>query len=182
MRKGIRIAAPDSAQDELSQLGSAFDLLHGLADAQVFQRMGCTLQGGEFSFSQLNALYRLFRFGPHTIAELAKGGALSQTAASRMVERLVQTGLVERNEVATDRRQKRVELTAAGIGRLQDLQVFTVRTYADLLRRVPKDTLERLAGILDEIRPYLPIHPPMPDPPAPGEALAAPGASAHPEG
>ena len=159
MQRGIQIAPPDEAQDELTQLGRAFDLLHGIVDNHVFTRMSTALRGGEFSFSQLNALYRLYRFGPQTIAELARGVVLSQTAASRMVERLVQNGLVERNEVPTDRRQKLVELTEAGTERLEDLQAFTVQMYAGLLEPLPQDLRNRLAAVLADMRPYLPTPP-----------------------
>lgn len=159
MHRGISIAQPDEAQDELTQLGRAFDLVHGLVDFHVLQRMAYALQGGEFTFSQLHALHRIYRNGPQTIAELAKGLALSQTAGSRMVERLVRAGLVERNELPTDRRSKVVELTEAGVERLRDLQEFTVKTYVDLLERVPAETLGRLAAVLAEVRPHLPTHP-----------------------
>jgi len=159
MQRGIQIPPPDEAQDELTHLGRAFDLLHGIVDNHVFMRMSTALRGGEFSFTQLNALYRLYRFGPQTIAELARGVVLSQTAASRMVERLVQNGLVERNEVPTDRRQKLVELTEAGTARLEDLQAFTVRMYAGLLEPLPQELRNRLAAVLADMRPYLPTHP-----------------------
>lgn len=159
MHRSISIAQPDEAQDELTQLGRAFDLIHGLVDFHVLQRMAYALQGGEFTFSQLHALHRIYRNGPQTIAELAKGLALSQTAGSRMVERLVRVGLVERTELPTDRRSKVVELTEAGVERLRDLQEFTVKTYVDLLERVPPETLGRLAAVLAEVRPHLPTHP-----------------------
>lgn len=163
MHRGIRIPKPEETENELMQLGRAFDLLHGLVDAHVFQRMARALQGGEFTFSQLNALYHLYQFGPQSIAELAQGTLLSQTAASRMVERLVKQGLVDRREVPTDRRQKRVELTDAGIGRLQDLQAFTVQTYANLLESVPRPAQRHLLAALAEVRPHLPNHPLLDD-------------------
>ena len=159
MQGRILIASPEEDQDDLAGLAVAFDHLHGLVDSAVFTRMADALQGGEFSFSQLNALYQLYHSGPQTIADLAKAASLSQTASSRMVERLVQNGLVERREVPEDRRQKRVELTEAGMARLRDLQAFTVKTYAGLLAQVPQDARDRLKAILTEIRPHLPTHP-----------------------
>lgn len=141
------------------RIGWAFDHLHGLVEAHVFQRMADTLHGGDMSFSQLNAIYRLYRYGPQTIAEIANGADLSHNAASRMVERLVQSGLVERREVATDRRQKRVTLTPTGVEQLRDMQRFTAETYAALLSPVPTQSLRRLAAALEEVRCYLPVHP-----------------------
>lgn len=151
--------AVDGTQNALLGLGWSLDLLHGLAEAQVFQHLAGRLHGGDISFSQLNALYRLYRDGPQTIAEVAKSADLSPTAASRMVERLVQAGLVTRREGLSDRRQKRVELTSSGRDWLMSMQRFTAETYAGLLAKVPAQIRDRLAEVLIEMRPFLPQHP-----------------------
>ncbi|MCL2895045.1 MarR family winged helix-turn-helix transcriptional regulator [Brenneria tiliae] len=153
------LPASEDVLDECTRLAWMLDHLHGLAAAPVFQRMATTLRDGEMSFSQLNALYRLYRNGPQTIADMARGAAISHNAASRMVEGLVQGGLVERHESQSDRRQKRVELTAAGAERLRDLQIFTVDTYAQLLTPVPACVLRRLFEALEEVSAYLPVNP-----------------------
>jgi DNA-binding MarR family transcriptional regulator len=157
---------------ERERLGWMLEHLHGLASAPAMQRMAHAMRGGEMSFSQLNAIYQLYRSGPLTIGEIAKGTGLSHNAASRMVERLVQGGLVERNEVPTDHRQKRVELTSAGIERLAILQTTTANTYIALLTQLPVPTLQRLAAVMDEIIPYLPVHPIQKGPTA-GHELAS---------
>lgn len=144
---------------ERTRISWMLEYLHSIASAPMFQHMAHALRGGEMSFSQLNAIYLLYRDGPQTIADLAKGVGLSHNAASRMVERLVQGGLVLRNEVASDRRQKRVELTAAGIERLRDLQTTTAAAYAALLAGLPEPLLRRFGETLDELGPHLPVHP-----------------------
>ena len=143
----------------LLRLGKDFDLLHGLVDAHVFHHMATILHDGEMSFSQLNTIYRLYRHGPHTISEIAQGADISHNAASRMVERLVRAGIVERNEVSTDRRQKRVALTTKGVERLQDLKSFTVNRYADMFAQLPEELVLRLEAVLGEVKQHLPTHP-----------------------
>jgi DNA-binding MarR family transcriptional regulator len=150
---------PAAISKERLAVGWMLDHLHGLVDADVFQHMATALHGGEMSFSQLNAIYRLYRNGPQTIAEIAQGADISHNAASRMVERLVQGGLVERHEVQSDRRQKRVELTGAGVERLRDLQAFTAKTYTRVLSDVPEAVLSRFAEVLEDVRSHLPVHP-----------------------
>jgi DNA-binding MarR family transcriptional regulator len=142
-----------------TELGTRLDHLHGLVASEVLQHMACALHGAEMSFSQLNTIIRLQSNGAQTIAQLADGADLTHNAASRMVERLTQSGLVERREDAADRRQKQVEITKKGIKRLQDLQAATVSAYADLFVGVPSPVVERLAAALAEARAYLPAHP-----------------------
>jgi DNA-binding MarR family transcriptional regulator len=146
-------------EDNKNVLGALFELSHGLVSREVLQYMACTLHGAEMSFSQLNTIFRLNRSGPQTIAQIAEGADLTHNAASRMVERLTQSGLVERREDATDRRQKQVEITKKGIKRLKDLQTVTAKAYASLFVNVPAPLLERLVAALVELRPFLPVHP-----------------------
>jgi DNA-binding MarR family transcriptional regulator len=150
---------PVNATTGLKDAGRSLEHLHGLVMGEVFQYLAGALHGGEMTFSQLNALYRLYRNGPQTIAAVAKGADLSPTAASRMVERLVQAGLVERREDQADRRQKRIEVTAQGVVRLRDMQATTLAAYDAILAPAPGPVLARLAGALAAFRPYLPSHP-----------------------
>lgn len=155
------------------RLGWMLDHLHGLVAAHVFQHMATALHGDDMSFSQLNAIYRLYRNGSQTIAQIAAGADLSHTAASRMVDRLVQAGIVERNEDPANRRQKRVELTGAGVSRLSDLQALTAGSYAELLNQIPEPVLHRFGEVLEEVRSHLPVHP-MLDSPRSDEAVREP--------
>lgn len=150
---------PVNTLPELRQSVWSLEHLHGLVMAEVFQHLAGALHGGEMTFSQLNALFRLYNTGPQTVAAVAKGADLSPAAASRMVERLVQAGLVERREDTVDRRQKRIEVTAEGIARLRTLQRVTADTYRSLLSEAPEEKLKDLATALAAMRPLLPSHP-----------------------
>lgn len=167
----ISTAIPSSEQQV--RLSWMLEYLHSLASPAAFQRMAHALRDGEMSFSQLNALYQLHHEGPQTIADIARWVNLSHNAASRMVDRLVQGGLVERNEVPTDRRQKRVELTQAGIDWLYVLQTTTANSYAALLAQIPAAELDRLAEVLERVNAYLPAHPMLVDSPLPIRPMAA---------
>jgi DNA-binding MarR family transcriptional regulator len=143
---------------KLEDLGCALERIHALAAAQVLGHMASILHGGDMSFSQLNALFRLYRHGPQTIAELARNADLSPTAASRMVERLVQAGLVMRQECIQDRRQKKIELTEVGMQKLDSLRRLTAQSYATLLAPVPEETLRRFADAVGDVISSLPSH------------------------
>jgi DNA-binding MarR family transcriptional regulator/ribosomal protein S18 acetylase RimI-like enzyme len=76
---------------------------------QVAQQAGIPIQPGQYPL-----LATLEAREPQTIGELAQALGMSQPAVSKIVERLVDAGLVDVSRGDTDRRQKRVLLSAAG--------------------------------------------------------------------
>lgn len=66
------------------------------------------------SLPQINTLFHLYhgsRFGVSDIGELL---GVTNAAASQMIDRLVQNGLIERSEDPIDRRVKQLKLTGDG--------------------------------------------------------------------
>jgi len=78
--------------------------------------IGFAAQLGELNlgFTQLAALYALADSGTMTVVDLADTLGRSQSAASRLVDGLVQRQLIERNQDAEDRRQRTLTLTGRG--------------------------------------------------------------------
>ncbi len=66
------------------------------------------------SMSQINALFHLRRQGCSGVTNLGDHLEVTSAAASQMLERLVQMGLIERSEDPHDRRVKQIVLTDAG--------------------------------------------------------------------
>ena len=66
------------------------------------------------SMPQINTLMRLHYQGPCGISEIGTQLSVTNAAASQMVERLVQQGLIERAEHPDDRRVKHLTLTPKG--------------------------------------------------------------------
>jgi DNA-binding MarR family transcriptional regulator len=100
----------------------------------------------EVSMREYDVLYTLSKCrGPLRIGELSQHVLLSQPALSRMVERLVERGFVERRADPEDGRGVRLTLTAAGrdkqrqVGRRHARSVahaVTARLGADELRQL----------------------------------------------
>lgn len=72
------------------------------------------------SMPQVLLLYRLHYKGQCGVGDIADHLAVTNAAASQTVERLVQQGLLERNEDPNDRRAKQVGLSPAGRQLIQD--------------------------------------------------------------
>lgn len=66
------------------------------------------------SMSHFSALFHVHRIGSCGVTEIGDHLGVTSAAASQMLERLVQQGLVLREEDAEDRRVKRIELTEKG--------------------------------------------------------------------
>jgi len=66
------------------------------------------------STSQANALMRLYHSGACGVSDIGGHVGISNAAASQMIDRLVQMGLVERKEDLGDRRVKQLKLTEKG--------------------------------------------------------------------
>src|SRR5512136_1380967 len=66
------------------------------------------------STPQIHALMYIHHFGGCQVSDMAMMAEVSNAAASQLVERLVQQGLVERREDPQDRRYKLVTLSTKG--------------------------------------------------------------------
>ncbi|MFZ5809835.1 MAG: MarR family winged helix-turn-helix transcriptional regulator [Chloroflexota bacterium] len=72
------------------------------------------------SMAQINALMRISHKGECGVTHLGEELGVTSAAASQLLEKLVQQGLVERSEDPQDRRNKRVILTEAGMRMVQE--------------------------------------------------------------
>lgn len=66
------------------------------------------------SMTQINTLFRLHHAGMCGVTEVGDHLGVTNAAASQMVDRLVQQGLIERAEDPSDRRVKQLSLTTKG--------------------------------------------------------------------
>ncbi len=76
----------------------------------------------DLSMAQMKVLFTLALDGPIIISKVAETLGVGQPTASHLVDRLVQTGLVERAEDPTDRRYTLARLSQQGeeiVGRLR---------------------------------------------------------------
>jgi DNA-binding MarR family transcriptional regulator len=82
------------------------------------------------------------------ISEVADSIVLSQSAASRAVDRLVDKGLISRQEDPEDRRSKRLALTPDGVARNEEIERVYGREFADLVATLALDEQDELRVLL----------------------------------
>lgn len=141
------------------EIVNAFHHLHATVMSRVFPHMARFLKGQELSFQHLVTMFTIKFAGPQNIAAIAAEVELTPTAASRMVDRLVKAGFLDRTEKPGDRRQKLITLTCKGQALLAEFPAVTTQSYAEVLAPLPEDLLGRLAEPMKELREHLPDGP-----------------------
>lgn len=129
------------------------DVLLGLARAVVGISARAADQLGRLSVVQLRALTVLRALGAGNLGQLADGMGVTVSTASRLVDRLVAAGLVDRQPSPRSRRELALVVTDQGtavLDRYDDLRLAGLRLLLDRVgpdRR--RDVLDALAALVD---------------------------------
>jgi DNA-binding MarR family transcriptional regulator len=84
--------------------------------AHIIQSFMNAMKQHGLSTPQIHALMYVFHAGECHVSDLGSLADVSNAAASQLVERLVQQGLVSRREDPKDRRNKKITLSGKGRG------------------------------------------------------------------
>lgn len=127
-----------------------------LAVGRLARRLRQQSLGG-LTPSQRSILATLDRCGPTTLSRVAEIEAVSRPAASGIVSRLEERGLIERRANPGDRRSALLALSEEGEtvleqGRRERTAVLAVRVerLSEKDRRILADAIEVLDGLVDE--------------------------------
>ena len=123
-------------------------LVHDL-DAELRAAHGLSLHEYEVLLVLSDAPGRRLR-----MSELASAVLLSQSGLTRLVDRLVRAGSVERTRCEEDRRGHYAELTSAGRARFEAARsVHRAGVRARFLDRLDEDDLQALAAFWERVLP-----------------------------
>jgi DNA-binding MarR family transcriptional regulator len=137
----------DSVQQEVFlNLWRTYDRLRALED-ELFARFDLTAQ-------QYNALRLLRSEHPEHVPTLELGGRLVSRAPdiTRLLDKLANRGLIERDRPAEDRRLVRVRITEAGIALLVSLREPIRECHARQLGHLSQKELKDLLALLQSAR------------------------------
>jgi DNA-binding MarR family transcriptional regulator len=137
----------DSLEQEVFlSLWRTYDRLRALED-ELFGRHDLTAQ-------QYNALRLLRGEHPNKIRTLDLAGRLISRAPdiTRLLDKLEQRGLIERDRPADNRRVVHVGITAAGLALLAELQVPLRECHTRQVGHLPQKDLKELLALLRATR------------------------------
>jgi DNA-binding MarR family transcriptional regulator len=97
---------------------------------------------------QFRALVALAARGPQNVGALAEEMDVHPSTATRMCDRLVGKGLIDRELSSESRREVIVRLTPAGRRLLQRVTVARRRALSDVVAKVPEELRDAMVGAL----------------------------------
>ncbi len=110
-----------------------------------------TLTDTGMTMAQVSAVHILMFEGPQGVGDLAQCLGHSLSATSSLVQRLVEQGMVSRTEDPADRRQKSVELTAAGKKLVERLMKARYRELRMGLEHIQPETRAELRRVIRRV-------------------------------
>jgi DNA-binding MarR family transcriptional regulator len=119
----------------------------------IFRRR---MMGGFFTYArdkgltmaQLGAMFHIYRKGACGVSDIGSDLGVTNSAASQMLERLVQLKLITRSEDPSDRRVKLIVLTDKGRQILQDLSKANQDWLEDLVQTMKAEEQEQIRNAL----------------------------------
>jgi DNA-binding MarR family transcriptional regulator len=115
---------------------------------RIARRIDRQVSGDGLTSTQLSVLASVVNRGPLGMSELAEVEGINPTMLSRIVGRLEQAGLIERQADADDRRAVRVAVTAAGVRLRKRLLDERSRLLNERLAALPADTVDAVLAAL----------------------------------
>jgi len=135
----------DKLIEELAQ--SAFDLARAVKH-ETEQRFHGEKQ---LTLSRLMALRLLAKTGPQKVRDVAGFLGVSDAAASKTIETLVDRKLVQRVKSQSDRRTRELSLTRVGRRLLSEYEIARRRVLAESFREYSPEDLHRASEMLDRV-------------------------------
>ncbi len=116
-----------------------------------------TVAQGRLTHPQYRILANISR-GINTTGQIASDHGVSQPAMSKMVESLVQRGLIQRTSLSKDRRQIVLRLTTKGRGLYEELKEIATKNLDKKLKKISsldKNQLQRALNDLEKILKHI---------------------------
>ena len=140
----------DAPETDPTDLADAVLTMHGR-----LRRSLLASKSDDVTASQTAALGRLLRYGPATIADLARAEGVRPQSMGATVQALVDLGLAERQPDPTDGRRSIVSATAAGRDARQAAWAARNRELAERLATLPEADRRVVARAMDLLGPVV---------------------------
>jgi DNA-binding MarR family transcriptional regulator len=99
--------------------------------------------------SQFNILMQLHHKGACGVSDISERFDITSAAASQLVDKLVQSGLLDRAEDPSDRRAKQITLSAKGRDLIEKSITARFRWVDELTRDLSAEEMKKVGEALD---------------------------------
>jgi DNA-binding MarR family transcriptional regulator len=115
---------------------------------RIISSLSRTLQEEELSVAQVAALYLLDERGTMRVGDVAAELGRAAPATSKMVDDLVENGLVDRKEDPTDRRARILSLSQKGSRFIARTGEARVKTILEAARELPEHAVDLFLSVV----------------------------------
>lgn len=105
----------------------------------------------DISMPQIGALIRIYRKGDCNVSIVGTDLGISSAAASQLLHRMVQLGLIERSEDLNDRRIKKLNLSQKGLEFLNECFHTSYKWFEDLVFTLNDDEKRDIITVLNRL-------------------------------
>ncbi|TYB56220.1 MarR family transcriptional regulator [Nonomuraea sp. PA05] len=120
--------------------------------ARLFAQHQSPLFSSNLTMRQLKVVMVLSMNGSASGQDLSHNLGVGLGTVTGIVDRLVAQGLVSRHEDPHDRRVRRVELTPAGAGLIEEINNAGIQQYRRIMEHLDTETLRTLDDVSRKIR------------------------------
>lgn len=106
----------------------------------------------EVTFSQMRALHALHKAGTFTVKQMAEELNVSPASASAMMDRLVEMGLVCREQDASDRRMVNVRLSEQGSRVFAAHEAVLMAFFEELMDEIGEEHTQAWVAVYQALR------------------------------
>ena len=135
---------------DIKQLDSLYQLFLQLV-GEVYLAPYSTPEFNELTGAQKKILFLLVVNGPQRMSEIARQVSVSMAAATGIVDKLVASDLVSRENAPDDRRVVIVSLTSEGRRVVKRLNYIHERRLKELLDLLPEEQRSELISLFERI-------------------------------
>lgn len=108
------------------------------------------MPGEELTQVQLSCLHFVCLHNEPSVGAIAEGLAISDAAAVKLIDRLVNKNLLVREEAREDRRVLKIKLTSQGASILEKYNSVQTQLFNEIIKRMPQEAVDALAQGLTE--------------------------------
>jgi DNA-binding MarR family transcriptional regulator len=108
-----------------------------------------------FSLSEARVLYELSQMEDCTARKIMHWLKMDEGYLSRIIERFIQLGLVQKTRSDKDKRAYHLALTAKGKTQFQKINTASARAVRDMIKSIPEKEVELMLMMMESIQNIL---------------------------
>ncbi len=138
--------------EQARSLFTTIQLLRRVLGYRHAMQVSSACGGADLTMAQMHALMAIHGCGQVSIKELAESLHVSAPSASTMVDRLVEAGMVSREQSQADRRGVVIQLSQQGKEGIQELEQTVLQFLAEIMEKIGPEYTAQWCQVYERIR------------------------------